>query len=292
MTTAERIVETACDTVEDLWARLSPAGGQFDQNGCGFIFRGQRESEWLLVPKIFRSSVIDRYKRGMMKPQKDHIGQWVFEWALLNSFLTSCDSAGLSVPGDSMEFRAYFALGRISNIHGINARDWPQDDVVPLMALAQHHGVPTRLLDWSDSPYVACYHAAESAIREDIDGVGRLAIFALEHTGIHPNTPLKQVRVPGNTSPNIAFQRGSFILVSNSGFRGEEFTPEVSLESRLPVGPKPILHKLTLPKSLVPDLLVRCHKFGISGASVFPGYDGSARAALEFWLAENRLAEV
>src|SRR6185437_10923389 len=76
---------------------------------------------------------------------------------------------GLSVPGDSMEFRKYFSLDRISNIHARDSRDWPQDAVVPLMALAQHHGIPTRLLDWSDDSIAACCHAAESVVRGSED---------------------------------------------------------------------------------------------------------------------------
>lgn len=286
------ITETNCSSIDEFWQVLSPVGGRFDQPaGHTFIFRGQRNSAWALVPRAFRSDVIERYKRGMLRIRTDHPGQWLFEYMLLHSFLFHCDSVGLSVPGDSMAFREYFTLNNISNIHAINNSDWPQDRVVPLMALAQHHGVPTRLLDWSDNPLIACYHAAESALREDDDLTGTLAVFALEKSRIHRQMLIKHVHVPGHTSPNLAVQRGSFILVTNAGGRGELFTPDVSLESQLPDGSRPILHKITLPGSFAPDLLLRCAKFGVSGASLFPGYDGIGRAVLESVRAYNYQAE-
>jgi len=46
-----------------------------------------------------------------------------------------------------------------------------------------------------------------------------------------------------------------------------------------------LLIKLTLPYQLAAELLLRCHKFGISAASVFPGYDGVANAVMESTLA-------
>jgi hypothetical protein len=287
----KKISEVDCNSIDELWNLLSPAGGKFDQPGRQFIFRGQRESNWALIPTVYRKEVIERYKRGMMTLHADHPGQWFFEFLMLNSFLNFCDSSGLVVPGDSMEFRKYFDLQNLASLHAFNNRDWPQAQVQPLMALAQHHGIPTRLLDWSDNPLVACYHAAQSVVKEDITGSGRLAVFALDRSLIHPGMLLTYVRVPGSTSPYLSFQRGSFILVQNSGFRDEPFTPDVSLESRLPDHPSHILHKLTLPQSLAPELLIRCHKFGISAASVFPGYDGNARAALESFQAHNRIAE-
>jgi hypothetical protein len=46
-----------------------------------------------------------------------------------------------------------------------------------------------------------------------------------------------------------------------------------------------VLKKVTLPTSLAGDLLLRCDKFGISAASVFPGYDGVVKAMQELTIA-------
>ncbi|MEO6824734.1 MAG: FRG domain-containing protein [Nitrosospira sp.] len=281
-----KIESIHCETLDEFWNRVSPIGDLFSAPASKFVYRGQSDSAWKLIPRVFRRDVIDKYKNGMWVTLKDHPGQFIFEWALLSSFISYCDSKGLAIPNDSMEFRTYFSQDSITNLHAINTQLWPEDRIIPLMALAQHHGIPTRLLDWSNNPYIACYFAAASAIQEGFNNDDRIALFAINLHSYPRVEGIKHVNVPGSTSSNLSSQGGSFILVENYGPRGEDFTPEVSLESKLP-DYGTILKKVTLPKSLAGDLLIRCDKFGFSAASIFPGYDGAARATLEGRLVFN-----
>jgi hypothetical protein len=288
---------TNCRTLDEFWSCVSPIAADLEQPTANFVYRGQGDSTWHLVPNIFRREVIDKYKRGPSESLTNYPGQVFFEWMLLNAFVKHCDAKGLAIPGDSMDFRAYFDLDNLGALHGKHTVSWPQERMWPLMALAQHHGIPTRLLDWSGNPYAACYFAAASVVSAAVkNGLPaeneRLAVFCLDLNQINLVDGLAHVRVPGSTSPNLSAQSGSFVLVNNAGSRNDEFQIGVSLESKLKTPSIKVLKKVTLPATLAADLLLRCHKFGISAASIFPGYDGAAQAALEEGLAFNMFRQL
>lgn len=72
-----------------------------------------------------------------------------------------------------------------------NFRKYAHRDAVPSdsnwnwLTMAQHHGLPTRLMDWSFSPYVAMHFATANLEQFGCDGV----IWAVDYTKVHMSLP-------------------------------------------------------------------------------------------------------
>lgn len=106
-------------------------------------------------PILTRQAGIKRWKEFLDWTDAHSDSRWAFR-GLGDSNFSLLPSAGRVSKFDFVQERAVFELfrKRIPEF-GFNADMGTLD----LLALAQHHGIPTRLLDWTSNPLVAAFFA-------------------------------------------------------------------------------------------------------------------------------------
>ena len=208
------------------------------------------------------------------------------EYIMLKQYAKCCDEVGVNLP--DVAWDNPWHMKECMD----NSELWPphesgraKNNVLNIMATAQLHGLPTRLLDWTTNPYVAVQFAVSDALRLREAGKAhpkqKLAIWELNRK----NIPEERLRVrvfnaSRTISENIAAQFGLFTVHLLRGRTGDPIV-DYSLEAELVTLPDSPLRKLTVPIQEVTDLYVLCKRAGVDSARLFPGVDGVTKAVMD-----------
>jgi hypothetical protein len=266
----------------DFLAALGPANDRWAKGD--WLFRGQGNAEWELKPRGLRHGEFERV--GVVGGQDSTVHAAITrrdqQMRLLKDFAERLDQVGVSIPSSS-------PLSDESSHHSL----FPPRAWFPLMALAQHHGLPTLLLDWTRRAKFAAYFAAAAVVGGASMQSTHLAVYALDiaqanrsqfmllrrENGTSAHSILEHYQAPGGTNPNLRAQAGTFTMLASLDDAGIDEHLHRCVEAKtLPASP---LRRLLLPSTEAPRLMRLLALDGVDGASMFPGTDGVVRAMRE-----------
>jgi FRG domain len=156
-------------------------------------------------------------------------------------------------------------------------------DYSTIIALGQHHGLPSPMLDWTESPYIAAFFAfsdAVDAMRTRPEST-HVRVYALSQQMIDGSSPpivtvtwphpfVASLSVAPLHNPRLSAQQGRFMVTNVADVEAFIRRAEVALNARH-------LFAVDIQTSCAAEALQDLAFMGLTAATMFPGLDGVTR---------------
>ena len=205
-----------------------------------YIFRGLGNAKWDLVTSFDR-----------IYGSRSNSARKTIENELIAAFCTNCDR----------HVKSHYKFSEMK--------------MFEKMSLAQHYGVPTRLLDWSYSPFISAYFAFRYS--DDYSKDNCIAIWALnkEHD-IWNDKGVSIEECVGLDNEHQKRQLGCFTMLKSPAKSINSFVNMCFDSGEDVTG---ALTKIEIPASDFKTALHELEGMNISASTIFGGFQGCAEAA-------------
>jgi hypothetical protein len=189
-------------------------------------------------------------------------------------------------------------------------RKYARQDAVPhdtdwdWLALGQHHGLPTRLLDWTYSPYVALHFATENTARYDRDGVVWMVDYVKAHEQLPPRlrealqdeganvftTELLAECAPGLR--DLDDEDAEFVLFVEPPSFDSRIVNQYALfsvMSPVDLDATDLMRRVVIPAELKWEVRDKLDQANVTERVLFPGLDGISRWLSRYYAPRDRL---
>lgn len=310
------VKEVTHETPHEVIRALASSEPHYAESAHRWVFRGQQDGpadreEGELVASAHRAKdELASLTAHDISPigERTTNTQLFAEFRLIMDFAVGAVRGGFSLPGFDLRMLntegEAILRSRMEAVLEGTSHHWPIDNLLCTTAIAQHYGIPTCMLDWTDSGRTALYFAATGASRRRAEERGDIAVWAMNVNLIRELFPddatlfpgrIRIIEAPRYLCPNLAAQRGLFSVAEIRSQPNELFQPiyiEREVASRLDSiedgghldeYPKldfaqrtdtQVLIKHTVSGAHAGKLLRLLVCEGISPSLLFPGYSG------------------